>query len=237
MRRAIVLSIGVALVSVLCVECRSRRLAVDTPSAAQQAPVATPVAPVITAPLESFERPESYFASFDVTKAFAAPTLVRVRDVDRLQRTLTDQIERKLDDVLQKNDPQKLVKQYLDKNEKCSEIETKLNEAQAEYKTKKEAYCAKEKKPEFMALESAATTDVGQRAAFMTLLRKADLKDEWDTVQERRKQVTEATRARNTAWTGLSGGLQSVVLVYQRKQNEVIAAAAKKKAQLQAPAV
>ncbi len=212
---------------------RSKRLLAETAAVTQSVVPVVPTPSQVASVVESFDTPESYFIRFDAVKAFATPTLTRVKDVERLQKTMLGQIDDAMEKMLKKNDPAGDGEKYLDKNQKSIEAQADSAKAQAEYKAKRDAYCAKEKKPEFKALEVAAGTDSSQRNAFMTLLKRAGLRDEWDDVHEKSKQALEASKARNAAWAALSVGLQNAIRVYQRKRDEVATVAAKKIAQLE----
>jgi hypothetical protein len=233
MRLSTYLSISLVVLSGTCLQGRGTKLADDT-AAAVGSSINVPVTPVVPLPVESFDKPESYFLMFDGLKAFAEPSLVRVKDVERLQKDIVGKINRKLDEVLKKNDSAGAVKQYLSKNQKSVDAEARVAKVKEVYKTKKDAYCAKEKKPEFRALEAGALSDSSQRNAFMALLKKAGLKDEWEEIQAASKELTEAVKARNDAWKNLPPALQNLVRIYQNKLSEVEKAAAKKIAQIQA---
>jgi hypothetical protein len=232
MRLSTYLSISLVILSGACVQSRGTKLP-DGTAVAVGSSISAPVAPVVV-PVESFDKPESYFVMFDVSKSFAAASLIRVKDVERLQKDIEGKINRKLDEVLKKNDSAGAVKQYLSKNQKSLDSEARVAKVKEVYKTKRDAYCAKEKKPEFRALEVRASSDSSQRNAFMALLKKTGLKDEWEAIQDSSKELTEAVKARNSAWILLPAGLQNLVRIYQNKLSEVAKAATKKIAQLQA---
>ena len=233
MRLSTYLGISLVVLSGACLHGRGTKLADDT-AAAVGSGTNVPVTPVVVSPVESFDKPESYFLMIDVSKAFAEPSLVRVKDVERLQKDIVGKINRKLDEVLKKNDPAGAAKQYLSKNQKSVDAEVRVAKVKEVYKTKKDAYCAKEKKPEFRALEAGASSDSSKRNAFMALLKKTGLKDEWEDIQDSSKELTEAVKARNAAWILLPAGLQNLVRIYQNKLSELEKAAAKKIAQIQA---
>jgi|GEM_PF-6814445 len=233
MRLSTYLSISLVVLNGACVQGRSTKVADDT-TAAVGSNTNVPAASVVALPVESFDKPESYLLMFDGVKVFSDPLLVRAKDVERLQKDIVGRINRKLDEVLKKNDPAGSVKQYLSKNQKSADAEARVAKAKEVYKTKKDAYCAKEKKPELRALEVAASSDSSQRNAFMALLKKIGLRDEWEDIQDASKELTEAVKARNAAWILLPAGLQNLVRIYQNKLSEFEKAAAKKIAQLQA---
>ncbi len=154
------------------------------------------------------------------TPAQAVATIATVGDIKRVRNKLVRDVETTFKVLLSDS----LVRAYLKTNQELVEAREEAKKARAQFLEKRNAYAKRVNSTELVALEAdynANSRDPQIQKKFFDVLKKADLKDEWEDSHKRAQKATEASGVRSRALQAVSPANRQELGRYEAQMAEI----------------